>query len=418
MKGKAIIIGGSIAGLFAGNLLQRQGWQVDIYERVADPLASRGAGIATHDELMQVLRRAGVGSEETVGVQVNTRVVLGRDGTVHGEYEYPQVLTSWGRIYEMLLAKFPVAHYHQGKSLVGIDQEVDGPGAKADNPKERNTSGVVARFEDGTQAQADVLIGADGSRSTVRTLLMPEVKPLYAGYVAWRGVAEEAALSAVTHASLFGRFSFGLPDGEQLIGYPIAGEGNSTLAGKQRYNIVWYRPADEQTDLVNLLTDAQGRVHEAGIPPPLIRPEVIDRLRADAHALLAPQFAEVLDRTVRPFFQPIYDLESPHLAIGRVALIGDAAYVARPHCGMGVTKAGSDAAELVDALSAVDTGYSAALKTFERSRARVGMAMVARARHLGAYMQAKRRTQEEREMAERYRTPEAVMRETAVAFPI
>ena len=50
MSGTAVIIGGSIAGLFAGILLRRQGWRVEIYERVPDALTSRGAGIATHDE--------------------------------------------------------------------------------------------------------------------------------------------------------------------------------------------------------------------------------------------------------------------------------------------------------------------------------------------------------------------------------
>lgn len=403
MGGRAIIIGGSIAGLFAGNLLRAKGWEVDIYERVPEALASRGAGIATHDELMQVLRRAGVGADVAVGVSVRTRVVLGQDGRVTGQYDYPQVLTSWGRIYEMLLARFPARHYHQGRTLTGIDQD---------------RQGVTARFEDGTSVGADVLIGADGARSSVRNLLMPEAKLIYAGYVAWRGVAEESSLSPATHADLFGRFCFGLPEGEQLIGYPIAGEGNSTEVGRRRFNIVWYRPADEHTDLRDMLTDAQGKVHEHGIAPPLIRAEVVERLRSDARRLVAPQFAEVLDRTAMPFFQPIYDLESPRLAVGRVALIGDAAYVARPHCGMGVTKAGSDAAVLADALGQADTAIDQALATFARERARVGVAMVARARHLGAYMQASRKTEEERRMAERYRTPEAVMRETAVAFAI
>lgn len=403
MAGKAIIIGGSVAGLFVGNLLRAQGWQVDIHERVPEALASRGAGIATHDELMRVLQRVGVGSDEAVGVSVRSRVVLGRDGNVTGEYEYPQVLTSWGRIYEMLLARFPSKHYHQGRTLTALDQ---------------NERGVTACFEDGTRVEGDVLIGADGARSTVRNLLMPEARLVYAGYVAWRGVAEEGSLSPATHADLFGRFCFGLPEGEQLIGYPIAGEGNSTQAGRRRFNIVWYRPAEEHTHLRDMLTDAQGRVHEQGIPPPLIRAELIEQIRSEAHRLLAPQFAEALDRTARPFFQPIYDMESARISMGRVALIGDAAFVARPHCGMGVTKAASDAAVLVDALGEAGGRHADALASYGRERSRVGMAMVARARHLGAYMQASRRTEEERRMAERYRTPEAVMRETAVAFPI
>ncbi|MSQ59155.1 MAG: FAD-dependent oxidoreductase [Betaproteobacteria bacterium] len=400
---RALIIGGSVAGLFAGNLLRQHGWEVEIYERVAEPLSSRGAGIATHEELLDLLQRVGVPAGETVGVSLRSRVVFGSSGDIVGELEYPQVLTSWGRIYELLLAQFPSGQYRQGVSVLRVEQ---------------NDTEVTAHFDDGSRRGADLLVAADGTRSTIRAQFLPQVTPLYAGYVAWRGVAEEPHLSPETNEDLFGRFSFCLPPGEQLVGYPIAGDGNSAEPGKRRYNIVWYRPADEKTDLVSMLTDAQGKVHEFGIPPPLIRQEVIAKVRADAHRLLAPQFAEVLYRTARPFFQPIYDLESPSLVFGRVVLIGDAAFVARPHVGMGVTKAGSDAAALADALANPAARYSEALREFEKKRLHVGTAMIARARHLGAYMQAQIRNEQERAMAERYRTPEAVMRETAVAFAI
>jgi len=135
-------------------------------------------------------------------------------------------------------------------------------------------------------------------------------------------------------------------------------------------------------------------------------------MHADANALLAPQFAEVVHLQPQPFFQPIYDVESPQLAFGRTALVGDAAFVARPHVGMGVTKAGGDARAIADVLRQVDD-VPAALREYETARLRFGAAVISRARHLGAYMQAQIKTPEERAMAERYRTPEAVMRETA-----
>lgn len=403
LKGSALVIGGSVAGLFAGNLLRNLGWDVQIFERVPDPLAGRGAGIATHQELLDVLRLVGVPVDATVGISLRGRAVFDRAGAIVAELEYPQVMTSWGLIYELLMQRFPAHCYRQGMTLVRVEQGAD----KA-----------IAHFDNGDACEADLLVAADGTRSTVREQFLPNLKPLYAGYVAWRGLVEESHLSPATHAALFGRVGFCLPPGEQLIGYPVAGEGNSTEPGKRRYNIVWYRPADEHVDLVDMLTDAQGKVFENGIPPPLIRPEVADKVRRDAQRLLSPQFAEVFERTPRPFFQPIYDLESDRLVFGRVALVGDAAYVARPHVGMGVTKAASDAAVLVDALSRPGTRYDEALREFERQRMRVGAAMIARARHLGAYMQAQIRTPQEREMAERYRTPDAVMRETAVAFSI
>ena len=197
-----------------------------------------------------------------------------------------------------------------------------------------------------------------------------------------------------------------------MLGYPVAGAGNSTERGHRRYNFVWYRPAAEDSGLVDLLTDESSRTHEVSIPPPLIRREVIARMRHDADTLLAPQFAEMVRLTQQPFFQPIYDVESPELVFGRVALMGDAAFVARPHVGMGVTKAGGDAVALADALRATDD-IGEALRQYDAARAGFGAAVIARARHLGAYMQAQIKTPQEREMAERYRTPDAVMRETA-----
>ena len=52
---RALIIGGSMAGLLSALLLRRIGWRVDVFERSADDLASRGAGIATHPELREIL---------------------------------------------------------------------------------------------------------------------------------------------------------------------------------------------------------------------------------------------------------------------------------------------------------------------------------------------------------------------------
>ncbi len=112
-----------------------------------------------------------------------------------------------------------------------------------------------------------------------------------------------------------------------------------------------------------------------------------------------------------PILQPIYDLETPRMAFGRVAIIGDAAFVARPHVAAGVAKAADDAAALVAAL-AVD-GVAPALQRFEGVRLPVGQRIIERARHLGAYLQATQ-TAEERARSQRHSIPEAVLAETAV----
>ena len=86
------------------------------------------------------------------------------------------------------------------------------------------------------------------------------------------------------------------------------------------------------------------------MPPPLIRPDLIAALKSDAQAKLAPCLARMVTQTPQPLLQPISDLDPPHIAWGRVALIGDAAFVARPHVATGVMKAALDAESLVAAL--------------------------------------------------------------------
>ena len=395
---RASVIGGSLGGLFAANLLHRAGWDVHVFERSAEELDGRGAGIVTHPPLLEAMVRAGVPAGAVVGVSVPGRVTLDREGGVAGELALPQVYTSWSRLYALLKAAFPYERYHLAKALVRVDERSDG---------------VVACFDDGTEVVADLLVAADGIRSAVRGHFLPQVKPQYAGYVAWRGLVDERALSQETRDTLFGRFGFCLPAGEQMLGYPVAGRDNAVAPGERSYNFVWYRPADEKADLPGLLTDSSGRVHDSAIPPQLLRAEVVAAMRADAEAKLAPQFAELVRKTVQPILQPIFDLESTRLAFGRVAVLGDAAFVARPHCGMGVTKAAEDAVVLADALRS-HTELGDALADYEKKRLRFGREVVEHARNLGAYMQAQVKSPAEQAMAERYRTIEAVMAETAV----
>ncbi len=162
-----------------------------------------------------------------------------------------------------------------------------------------------------------------------------------------------------------------------------------------------------------LLTDESGRTHVLSIPPPLIARDVIAEMREAAARVLAPQFTEMLSLCAQPFLQPIYDLEVPQMAFGRVAILGDAAFVARPHIGAGVAKAADDAMALADALDS-EPDIVAALRAFEAARQPIGHRIIERTRALGAYVQADLRTQAERDYAALHRTPEAVLAETAM----
>ncbi|HEY8274353.1 MAG TPA: FAD-dependent monooxygenase [Pseudolabrys sp.] len=393
---RAIIIGGSMSGLLSGLLLRRAGWAVDIHERVETELSGRGAGIVAQQELIARLGGLDLATDE-LGVHITTRKILDAEGRLTHEINCPQVLTAWERVYRLLRDAFPPTHYHRGRGLTKFTQSTDA---------------VRAHFSDGEIIEADLLVGADGIRSTVRQQCLPDVMPRYAGYSAWRALIAERAFPAEVHRELFEYMTFGLPPGEQFLGYPVAGPDNDLRPGHRRYNVVWYRPAAETTKLKWLLTDDRGVTHAISIPPPLIPRQAIAEMRADAERLVAPQFRQIVRLIEEPILQPIYDLESPRMAFGRVAILGDAAFVARPHVAAGVSKAADDAAALAASLQN-EENVEAALKCYEAARLPENYRIIERARHLGAYLQATR-TQEEQARAGRHSTDAAVIAETAV----
>lgn len=394
---KILVVGGSLGGLFVANILLRQGHDVTLLEKTIGSLDGRGAGIVTHDALTEALRAAGVTVDATLGVPVTKRVTLGADGQSLGEMELPQVLTSWSRLYHMLKESFPSGRYLQGKTVKTFTQD---------------EGAVNVLCEDGSDYDAELLIASDGIRSAVRAQVAPQIQPEYAGYIAWRGVCDEACLSSHTLDTLFNRFGFCLPNGEQMLGYPVAGSGNDTRPGKRRYNFVWYRPASEHEELVSLLTDDDGHHYPTGIPPLKVSWKHIAHMRKVAQEILAPQYAEILEKTAAPFLQAIYDVRSEQIVFGRIALMGDAAFVGRPHVGMGVTKAGDEAMVIAKHIAA-HGATPAALNAYSEERLKLGQHVVARAQYLGRYMQAQG-SKGNRDNEKLKRNADTVMAETAI----
>ena len=136
-------------------------------------------------------------------------------------------------------------------------------------------------------------------------------------------------------------------------------------------------------------------------------------MRADAERLAGPQFRQIVRLMDEPILQPIYDLESPRMEFGRVAILGDAAFVARPHVAAGVSKAADDAAALAQALQA-EPDVPAALKRLRGGTPAQRTVASSSARAISAPICRRRRRQEERARAGRHSTDAAVIEETAV----
>ncbi|HEX4193854.1 MAG TPA: FAD-dependent monooxygenase [Stellaceae bacterium] len=369
---RALVIGGSIGGLFAAQFLRQAGWHVALFERSAGDLADRGAGLNTSGELFDGLRRAGAEVNPRLAFHVRSSAWLKQDGTIGIEIPRGWHGSTWGTIYKPLRAVFPSTLYHAGKAIERVEQD----GAT-----------VTAIFADGTHAQGDLLIGADGVYSAVRKQFLPEIAPTQAGYIAWRGILDERDLPPAAHDLLLERAAFTFPDNELVVSLPVPGADSDPRPGHRRYYFIWYRPASAEQQR-ELFTDATGRNHGLTIPPPLIRTEFITAMKAAAREVLPLVLGEIVSRVAQPLLQSITDLEAPRMVFGRVALLGDSAFVARPHVAAGTSKAALDAAGLVDALAVHNGDIDAALQQYERERLAFGRAIIRHARYLGAYHEA------------------------------
>ena len=365
---RAIVIGGSMSGLFAASLLRKAGWRTDVYERSEVELRGRGAGIVTHPDLIQSLERSGAQLRD-LGITVRERVALDPEGNVIDRLPYEQIVTSWDRLHQIMRATIAQGTHHLGYNLKAIQQVPDA---------------VTAVFENGERVTGDLLVAADGFRSVVRNMFAPEIQPTYADYVVWRGLADEGLIPKEAHAAIFDKFAFFLPPHNKNIGYPIAGPDNDLRPGHRRWNWVWYR-AVPRPELEDMLTDEDGVHHAISIPPPKVRADLIAKLKEDAKHFLPPPMRDILSCVSKPFFTPIYDLLVDRMVYGRVVLIGDAAAVARPHVGMGIAKAGTDAEVLADSV-ANHPDLLEGLARFERERLPIAGKAVAQGRSLGEYM--------------------------------
>jgi 2-polyprenyl-6-methoxyphenol hydroxylase-like FAD-dependent oxidoreductase len=353
---KIIIAGGSLAGLMTGIIMKAAGADVDIYERSSKVLDDRGAGIVMQAETEDFLLRICRLRPEQIGIWVTYRQYLGHDGKPVSYQEMPQQMTSWGLIYRALRKAFPDDRYHEGIALTGF------------SPFDH---GVIANFDGLSDIKADLLIGADGSRSTVRQKLFPEIKPKYAGYVAWRGVIPEDTASPLLRKTFIDHFTFQQMEHSHILCYLIPGAEGEIEPGRRRINWVWYSNVPEG-QLTDLMTGTDGRVRDFSVPAGQVREEWLKKQDAIAQKVFCPQFLELWRATEKPFIQPILDLAVPRMAEGRVILLGDAAFIPRPHTGASTAKAGANAFALGRALEAFPNDIDAALGEWEIDQLTLG----------------------------------------------
>lgn len=368
---KVVVMGGSLGGLTAALLLRDAGCDVQVHERSRSALGSRGAGIVSHDLTMRYIAEKQLMDVAEVSTSAQWWRYVDADGAPIVEEPCRFRFTSWNSIHKALLSHFDRRRYHLGSEVTGF--------RAADDQ-------VLVTLADQTRVRCDLLVCADGIASTARSLLLTGHDPVYAGYVGWRGTAPERELSERTKAMMGEAINYRLLADSHILTYPIPNYDGDVRPGARLINFVWYRNVADGPALDALLTDVSGERRSLSVPPGAVRAEYVAELRSVARTL-PDAIAEVVTKTEEPFLQAIFDLAVPRMAFGRICLMGDAAFAARPHAAAGTAKAAADGWALRDALVACTFDVPAALRQWESSQLELGQGLVERSRRIGQQSQ-------------------------------
>ncbi|GLF97967.1 FAD-dependent monooxygenase [Streptomyces yaizuensis] len=367
---RAAVVGGSIGGCAAVLALHRAGWRdITVYERTGGDLAERGVGVAVIEPRYAELAAAGLLDPAMPWAPVTRREWYVRGGTaplgrlIHTEEHFGPVRTcTWGALWRGLrTAVADRADFRAGTPVASVTVL---PGGAEVRP-------AAAPGREARADRHDLVIGADGYRSVVREAVHAGIRPRYAGYWAWRGAFPEDRLP---DAGLWGRTTvvYAVFDGGHLVVYRIPGP-----AGGTHVNWVLYAAPPPDAPVV----DAE----PGSLPPGTLSGALHTYVTGLAADRLPPFWARMIALTApgELFTQPLYDFWADPGVSGRVALLGDAASVARPHTGAGAVKALQDAAGLGAALAASPTDPGGALLRYDAARAARGRELVDLGRRLG-----------------------------------
>lgn len=287
------------------------------------------------------LNRFDVADPAAVSTVVDRYRYLAPDGTVASSFGTETQFTTADVLQSTITDALP-ASIRGDPRVVDLDAE----------PLE--TSGDEVRVTDtaGDRHHADLLVAADGWLSPTRQHSIPDVSPDYAGYVSWHGTIHESTVPHDLVEQFADAITVSQGDQDLLVATLLPGADGTTMPGHRRLHWVWYAPVSAR-DLGSVLTDREGTNHDREVPPGGLQDHYVSNLRERA-ADHAPQFTRLVRATPDPGVTPVVDLAVPSAAIGRTALVGEAAFTARHHTATSTPKAFQDVTALTAALDRYD----------------------------------------------------------------
>ncbi len=361
------IVGGSIAGCSAAILLGREGHNVRVFERSRSGLVGRGGGIGTPGPVLEALIEQDILDSDFPHFSCSSMPFIIRTAAHerHGysPWEMPLNLKAfhWSSLWNDLRKRVPDEIYHRGYQVANaIPNDIDS---------------VTLQFEDGSEADFDLVLFADGYQSLGRQLLFPEIGLDYRGYMLWRGLLPEQEMDdSAPLGSKLPRLSYSNLPGNLAI-YFVPNHDGSVEEGNRIYNWAAYIPIPE-SELPEFMVDRDGISHSGTIPPGNMRLEEENRLKRLMQDNLPDYYGEIIGKTENTYVQLIYTVRLPAYHQGRLCLIGDAGMVAQPFTGSGVFKGYNNIKDMLQALNAYDR-IDDALKHWGSEQVRIGNRLLA-----------------------------------------
>jgi 2-polyprenyl-6-methoxyphenol hydroxylase-like FAD-dependent oxidoreductase len=322
---RCVVVGGSLIGLSTAIALSRLGAEVTVAERSPTRAVDGGGGLGVDVALLR----------EVTGIEADPPVLHGidRDGTAW------HLLQGW---LEEHATRRPGVSVLRGRQVCTV---TPGDG-------DRDAAVRTAR---GETFAADLVVGADGARSTVRATVDPaHPDARYAGVLLWRTLVDEQAMPQNVTLPRAGEPARELYAGPyRLVTYPVPGPGGETAVGHRRLNMVWYDP--EQRELLHEAGLLDGQTVHGGLAAGTLPAPVRQRLADFAAARWPSPWREALTLALESgsvFGTPIVHYKPTQLAAGRVALAGDAAHAASPMVGGGFRQGLYDVRALTQTMAA------------------------------------------------------------------